>query len=144
MRHLTAVGIAVAVATLAGCGESLEPTSLVGTWDATVLRFTNLANQSQSVEVIAGGGSLIITLSANSSYQATITIPGQNPEVTSGTWVYTDLDGLTLTETGEVDGTDFNVNLSGDTMTITSTDGITFDFGAGDVPVRLDATLVRQ
>lgn len=144
MRYWALAGIAVLAATAANCGDSVSPETLVGTWDATELRFTNLANASQSIDIVDLGGTFTITLSANGAYQATITAPGMDPDVTSGTWVYTDLDGLTLTETGETDGTDINVSLSGDTMTIVSTDGITFDFGAGDVNVRLDGTLVRR
>ncbi|MBE0591882.1 MAG: lipocalin family protein [Gemmatimonadales bacterium] len=144
MRYWNLAGMVALAATLANCGDSVSPESLVGTWDATELRFTNLANASQSVELVAGGGSFTITLSANDTYQATIMVPGADPDVTSGTWVYTDLDGLTLTETGQAVGTDIDVTLSGDTMTITSTDGITFDFGAGDVPVRLNGTLARR
>ncbi|KPK00962.1 MAG: hypothetical protein AMS20_14525 [Gemmatimonas sp. SG8_28] len=144
MRYWALAGVAVLAATAANCGDSIEPESLVGTWDATELRFTNLANASETTDIVDMGGSFTITLSANGAYQATITAPAMDPDVTSGTWAYTDLDGLTLTETGEIDGTDISVNLSGDTMTISSTDGITFDFGDGDVAVRLNGTLVRR
>jgi hypothetical protein len=145
MRYTALVGIAALAATLANCGDSIAPESLLGTWDATELRFTNLANQSQTVDIVALGGTFTISLLADSTYTATITAPGIDPEVTTGTWVYTDLDGLTLTETGGGGVTDINVvSLSANTMVIMSTDGITFDFGAGDVSVRLDGTLVRR
>jgi len=143
MRYWALAGIAVMAATLADCGDTVAPESLVGTWDATELRFTNLANASQSVEIIGLGGNFVITLSVGGTYGMTFTAPGVPSDVTTGTWVYTDLDGLTLTETGG-DATDLNVSLSGNTMTISSTDGITFDFGGGDVSARLDGTLVRR
>jgi hypothetical protein len=144
MRHVTWAALAASAAIVLGCGSSVEPSELTGTWDATVFRFTNLANTSQTVDLVAQGGGFTITLSANNTYQATITVPGAADDVTSGTWQYSSLDGLTLTETGQTGGTDINVSLAGSTMTLSSTDGITFDFGAGDVAVRLDATLVRR
>ena len=145
MRYGTLAGIVLMAAAVVNCSDSLEPTSLIGTWDATELRFTNLANASQSVDVIGDeDGAFTLVLSANGAYEITVTLPDEDPDVTTGTWVYTDLDGLTLTETGDVDGTDISVSLSGDTMTISSTDGIIFDFGDGDVNVRLQGTLVRR
>ena len=145
MRYGTLAGIVLMAAAVVNCSDSLEPNSLIGTWDATELRFTNLANASQSVDVIGDeDGAFTLVLSANGAYEITVTLPDEDPDVTTGTWVYTDLDGLTLTETGDVDGTDISVSLSGDTMTISSTDGVTFDFGDGDVNVRLQGTLVRR
>jgi len=143
MRHWVLAGIAATTVALANCSDSIAPETLIGTWDATELRFTNLANSSQSIEIIGLGGNFVITLSVGGTYGATLTAPGVPADVTTGTWVYTDLDGLTLTETGG-DATDINVSLSGNTMTISSTDGITFDFGAGEVSARLDGTLVRR
>ena len=144
MRYWALAGIAATAVALANCSDSIAPETLLGTWDATELRFTNLANSSQTIDIVQAGGTFTITLAADSTYEATITAPGMPDDVTSGTWVYTSLDGLTLTETGG-DATDINVvSLSGDTMVIMSTDGITFDFGAGDVSVRRDGTLVRQ
>jgi hypothetical protein len=142
MRHLTLAAVAALALASVNCGDSVAPADLVGTWNATKLEFTNLANASESVDIVALEGAFTITITANGTWQATLTLPGEDPQVGGGTF---DLSGsdLVLYETGDPVGTDYSVSLSGNTLTITSTD-LTFDFGNGEVAARLDGILVRQ
>lgn len=139
----TFITVTAAAALATACG-GVGPTDLQGTWDATSFRFTNLADASQSVEIVSQGGSFSIVLNANNTFQSTMHVPDMSLETTTGTWAYTDLDGLTLSDTDGTTSIDFDVSMSGSTMTLSSVDGITFDFGDGNVAVQVDAMLTRR
>ena len=142
MRHLALTTVAALALVSVNCGDSVAPADLVGTWSATKLQFTNQANSSETIDIVAEGGSFTISILANGTWQATLAIPDMSPQVGGGTYDVSGTD-LVLFETGDPVGTDYSISLSGNTLTITSTD-LTWDFGSGDVAARLDGTLVRQ
>jgi hypothetical protein len=127
-----------------GCGDSAGVTEadLIGTWNATAFKFSDFGDPVTDFDVMLIGGSVQIVIAANGAYTVTITIPQVPPEVTDGTWALQGNNLLVLTESGSSDVTELTVSLSGATLTVHASD-LTFDFGSGDVPARLDATFVK-
>jgi hypothetical protein len=134
-------GLAVSLACGDG-GSGPSRSEFAGTWDATKLEFTNVANTSQKVDIIAQGATFVIVLETNGTYQATITVPGQPVDNTTGTWSAS-AQVFTLKETGTSFVLQFSWSLSGNTLTISGADS-DFDFGGGDVPAKVAAVLVRR
>jgi len=138
-RLLWAIPLVIGLAT--ACGDDVKVEDLVGTWNATQFVFSDFGDPVTDYDVIASGGAVTLTIQANNTYAISFTLPGSAPEMDDGTWA---LSGSTLTlDAGTVDETVLSISLSGNTLTFHSTD-ITFDFGDGDVPAKLDATLTRQ
>lgn len=139
---------AAAAAVLAACGDgdgNGPPASdFAGTWDATSMEFTERANPANHVEVIGLGATFVITLSANGTYTATITAPGEAPEVTTGTWS-AGADVITIRETGMSGNMQFDYTLVGDNLTMLG-GHVEFDIDDDDADEEctLDMTLVRR
>ena len=141
--------ILVLASTLGGaalsCGGGTGPDlpNIVGSWHATTIQVTNKANSAQTTNLITLGVTIQVVLNANLSFTATFSAPGQAPDVSTGTYVQT-ATTLTLTDNtasgGEVNA--FTYTLSSSTLTL-SGGSLDFDFGSGEVPVRLDVTLVH-
>lgn len=140
--------LAVAAA-LAGCGGSDNPSGssstdggLLATWHATRAQYTSVANPGLSVDTVAQGSSLTLTLDAT-TFVLTITDPGEAPQVTNGTWTST-RDTITLTPAGMSFSWQFDMSLNGNTLTMTG-GSVEFDFNADDSfeQARLDLTLSR-
>jgi hypothetical protein len=144
VRRLSWLAIPVLAGLVWGCGDStgLTEADLVGTWNATAFKFSDFGDPVMDFDVIGMGGSAQIVIAANGTYTVTITIGAA--DVSTGTWVLQGSNVLILTQTGETDGTQMTVSLSGTTLTVHSTD-VVFDFddGRGEIPVKLDATFVK-
>jgi len=123
------------------CSDKVTEESLVGTWTASQFVFTEIGNSATEFDVIAVGGAVTLVIRANNTYSITFTLPGSSPDSSDGTWALSG-DVLTLDE-GTADETALDVSLSGSTLTIRTSD-VTFDFGDGDVPARLEGTFTRQ
>jgi hypothetical protein len=125
-------------------GSAPNPDKFAGTWDATSYVFTNPSNTSQKVDVIALGATLVVVMDAGGTYEATLTMPSEAPEVTTGTWSAS-ADVLTLKETGIPGETQFDYHLTASTLTISGGHG-EFDFNGDDVPddARISGAFVRQ
>lgn len=130
----------------AACGSDSTGTSLaniVGTWHATTAVVTSVANPSTSANLIALGATLQIVFSANLTYNSTINLPGNAPEVSTGTYVETATQ-LTLHDASSSgDIVTFSLAQSGGTLLLTGGTPFTFNFGSGDVPAKFDLTLVH-
>jgi hypothetical protein len=127
----------------AACGDQGPAIpDLVGTWDATKLEFTRVANPSQKVDVIALGATFWIALDADSTWLAVVTIPLSTPDTTTGTWS-AGTDVVTLQEDGATGNQQFDYVLSGSTLTLTGAN-VDYDFGTGDEPATLDVTAVKR
>ena len=136
---------AVCTGVLAGCGSDSTgiESDIVGTWHATRFEFVNNANPANTVEAIALGASVTIIFNANHTFSLTLTLPGQPPEVSTGTYVVT-ATTLTITVTSEtpVQTLNFTMSLSGNTLTLTG-GATTFDFGTGEVAATINVTATR-
>ncbi len=146
MKRLTFGALAVVAVASLGCsdatGVSLE--DLTGTWVATQYSFTNLADPTQSMDLISAGGGLTLTVEATGDYTATLVVPGDAPEVITGT-VSVAGDTLTISESGQGSPTPYLASRSGGTLTLTS-DEEEFDFDDDGVeePASARIVLVRQ
>jgi hypothetical protein len=147
-------GVLVAVTALCGgCGggdgssftsASQATETLAGSWRATKAEFTNRSNTSQRVDIVAQGSVVVLVLEQGGAFQLSITDPGQQGNVLSGTWSAS-RDVLTIRQTGQTGETQFDMSSSGSTLAL---DGghILFDVnadGAGEECV-LNMTLTRQ
>jgi len=120
---------------------------LVGDWDGTTFLFISEAVPPDTFDVIDEGGSLALTVTAESRYAADVTFPGELPDSETGTLlILTDVtDVLVLIEDSDTDIWDamgFLFELVGDTLTLEGED--MFDFGSGDEPATLEIVVERQ
>ena len=146
MRVLFGCGLATA-AVVSGCGgdgNGPNQDQFVGTWNATSVVYTNQANTAQKVDLVAEGATVVVVLAASGNYIITATLPGEAPDVTTGTWSAS-ADVLTLHETGVAFSLQFDWNLAGSTLTISGADS-EFDFNGDGVPeaAKLGVVLERQ
>lgn len=132
------------VLTAVSCSDStsVDPESLLGTWDATKLEFTRVANTADKVDVIALGGDLVMTLAANDVVTGTLTVPGEAPENLTGTWSAS-VDVFTLHWDGDTGNTQFDMSLSGDILTLSGGD-VDYNFGTGDEAAKLTVVLDKR
>ena len=137
LRHLTIPALALTL--MGACTDDgvtgVEPDDLAGTWTATAIVFSSVADPNTSVDVVPEGAALTLVLSADGTYSFVSVFPGEPDEDETGTYTVSG-DVMTITPTG-MDPETFAVSRDGDTMTLTDSD--TFDFGQG---VEEDALLV--
>ena len=105
---------------------------------------TAASNSSQRVEIVALGTTLTLTLDAGGTYSQKITDPGQAGQTTSGTWSASK-DVLTLKPTGVSGNTQFDMSMSGSTLTLNG-GHVLFDVNLDgrDEEAILNLTLTRQ
>jgi hypothetical protein len=150
--HVAAVAMASAFAACGGGsnGGSSSPTSpgasgggLAGTWRATRAEYVSATNSSLRVDVVAQGTTVNLALTTN-TFTLTITDPGQSPKVTNGGWT-SSRDTMTLTPAGMPFSWVFDMELNGNTLTLTG-GSVEFDFNADGAfeQARLNLTLARQ
>ena len=134
---------AAALAVAAGCSDTTGITTadVVGSWNASVIEFTNIANTAQQVELVAAGATLTLVLDAAGTFALTVTPPGGPTDTENGTWLVDDGD-LVMMGTVDPDPIRYSAARSGDTLTVI-TNQAEYDFnGTGDEPARLRMVLV--
>jgi hypothetical protein len=138
-----------AATSIAACGganntTAPSPQTLAGTWRATRAEFVSRASSSLRVDVVSQGTTMVLTLASNNAYTLTITDPGHSPQATTGTWS-SSTDVLTLRPTGMPFSIEFDMTMSGSTLTLTG-GSVEFDFNADGVneEATLNATFARQ
>jgi hypothetical protein len=136
-----AVGAGIACGGDGGTGPS--PETLVGTWGATKAEFVSVASPSTKVDLVAMSGTVQLVLTAAKTFTLTVTVPGAPDEVSAGTWSSSDILSLTFTS-GHAGTMQFQLNLSGNTMTLSGADA-EFDFNQDgvDEPAKLNLVLQR-
>ena len=139
--------IAIISGVVVGCGDgdSTGPNadSILGTWTVTKAEVISVANPSTKIELVALGFTGSLVLNSNQTFTFTTTIPGESPEVSTGTYTYA-AGQLTLNDTSSSppETFSFTVALSGSTMTLTG-GSVEWDFGAGEVQATLNLTLTK-
>lgn len=153
MRSIRKLSGAVALmlaATIAGCGDE-ETTGPAGSallqdsWVATVWRYTNQANTSQQVELVATGVTVTLTI-ATSSYNILFTMPGQPNQSISGTYTVSG-NNFIITETGSStpESIPFTFSNGNNTLSMTSANSDwDFDNDGTDEPATLTMLFTRQ
>jgi len=128
-----------------GDGTGPNGANVVGTWQATQVVVIKVANPAVTQELVSQGLQLTIVFRSDQTFTATTTLPGNPPEVSSGTYATT-ASSLTITTTSSSppETLSFTLSLSGNTLTLTG-GSTTFDFsGTGDEPATINLTLSRQ
>jgi hypothetical protein len=136
---------------LASCGDDDDDTtgpvnnSLVGTWDATVIQLTSVADPGTQVELISQGANGRLVLQADGGFGLSVGIPGEPTEFGNGDWGATDVLTLDFGE-GDIQGTwQFDIDLNGDTLRLTGADTEwDFDDDGVEDPAKLNLTLSRS
>jgi len=151
MRKLTGTVAVVLAVTTAGCGDK-NPTGpggsaslLQDSWVATVWRYTNQANTSQQVELVASGVTVTLTI-GTSSYNIVFSEPGQANQTISGTYTVSGND-FVITETGasSSETIPFTFSNGNNTLNMTSSNSDwDFDGDGTDEPATLTMTFTRQ
>jgi hypothetical protein len=144
MRHASLLGLSALIVLVSSCGDGtgVDADELVGTWDATMLEFTNPANPAQQVDLIVEDWTYVITLNADSTYDAVLDDPDGPPEAISGVWEAS-VDVFRMKDDTEPWWQEFDMSRSGNTLTLTGAD-LNWDFGEGDVSAKLDVVLVKR
>ena len=117
--------------------------TLVGSWRATKVEYTNRSNTTQKLDIVARGSTVTLVLEGGGTFRLTIADPGLAGNVVSGTWTAT-RDVLTIVTTGQNGETQFDMTLSGSTLALNG-GHVLFDVnsdGAGEECV-LEMSLVR-
>jgi Lipocalin-like domain len=121
-----------------------SPSTLAGTWTATRAEFVSASNSSVRVEAISQGASITLTFDAGGTFTQRTTTPGQATETTTGSWT-AGTDVLTLRPTGMSGNIQFDMALSGSTLTLNG-GHVLFDVNHDnqDEETILNLTLTRQ
>ena len=140
------VAVLTASLVLAGCGDDdgtgPSPESLTGTWQATKAEMVSAANPSLKIELISLGATLELVLSTNQAFTMTATIPGEPPEVQTGTWSSSS-DVLVLKPSGQTFDWTFDMTLTGTTLTLSGAH-VEFDLNDDGVDDEAILNLVMQ
>jgi len=111
------LAVAVDAGVSAGCGDdSAGPsvTDLTGSWSATMIRYESRVS-TDTIDLVAEGGSGRLVLAADGTFQLTITPPGGAPATTVGTWSLGG-DVMTMTATGFSFSWQFDCTVSADEL----------------------------
>jgi len=136
---------------LASCGGDGDDTTgpvnnnLVGTWDATAIQLTSVADPSTVVELVSQGANGRLVLQADGGFGLSVGVPGEPTEFGNGDWGATDVLTLEFGD-GDIDGIwQFDIDLNGDSLRLTGADAEwDFDDDGTDDPAKLDLTLTRS
>jgi len=131
----------MAACTDATGGTGVEPDDLAGTWTATSIVFTSVADPTLSVDEVADGATMSLTLSASGTYSWTFVFPGEPTENETGTYMVSG-STLTIDPTGTKGPETMTISRNGDTMTLTLADEYDFTLDVF-VPATLVITLTR-
>jgi hypothetical protein len=143
----SAIVLFATLALCAGCGSEPagpDPETMAGTWVATSAQFVRVASPPMTVDVIPMGGSLVLILAANGTFTLNFAFPGEGVDTRQGNW-NASFDVLTLNYTpGAFGPRQFDLNLSGNTLTLRGAD-VDFEFvGHTAEPAKLNLVLTRQ
>ena len=135
-KHLTISALALIL--MSACTEAtgVEPNDLAGTWTATSIVFTSVADPTLSVDMATEGATMSLTLNADGTYTWAFVFPGEPTEDETGTYTVSG-NIMTITASAQDFAETVAIVRSGDTLTLTLTD--VFDFTEG---VEVDATMV--
>jgi len=143
----TVIQVGVFCGAMLGCGNDSvtgnEVPDVVGTWHATKVQVTSVANAANTIDIVAIGAVFQIVFNASNTFVTTVTFPGEAPEISNGTYTVT-ATKLTITNDANSGGEVivFDVALNNGTLLLTN-GSIDYDFGAGEVASKLDLTLVH-
>lgn len=144
-RLVRGLAATLTVAAVAACSDAtgVQPEDLAGTWDISALEFTNVANTSEQVDLIADlSGSGTVTITGAGAFTIAVTVEGST-DTDIGT---IEVVGSSVTITIAGDDLTGTISRSGDTVTINLTTGVEFDFDddGTDEPATARLVMVKQ
>jgi len=145
-----ALAVLLVLAGSAACGgdggTGPSKAELTGTWSASRIEYTNVANPAQKVDVAQQGATLTLGLQSGGVFTIALLVPGEAPVDISGLWS-SSTDVLTLRWTSGAANNEmqFDMTLTGNSLSLVGADS-EFDFDGDDVddPATLSLTLTRQ
>jgi hypothetical protein len=135
-RHPIISALALMLMSTCTDATGVEPVDLAGTWTATSIVYTGVENAELSVDVTDEGVTLTLVLGADETFTQTVTEPGLDDEIDTGTYGVAGTN-FTLSDSLEDLPDLFTIARDGDTVTLTISEEFEF---TNDVPVA--ATLV--
>ncbi|NIN71242.1 MAG: hypothetical protein GTO46_04755 [Gemmatimonadetes bacterium] len=105
----------------------LTAADLAGTWEATEFRFVSTPTPTDTIDVIAQGGGLSVTVAADASYELTLMLPGEVPEIQSGVALLFGDMIVMIDEVSPEGSIRFEYGLAGQTITLRGEDSIDFN-----------------
>ncbi len=143
------LGVALLVAVAVGCSDSANstgpasPSDFVGEWLASSYVVTNIANTSETADLIVLEMALSITFT-ETNYSGTASFPGEVAETFSGTYTISG-NQLTLDEADQLEPDTMTYTLSGNAMTLAGNDEqYDFDNDGQDDPASFTMLLAKQ
>lgn len=95
-----ALAVAGTLALACGGDEDAPSTSeLAGTWSATSSEYASSTGLG-TVDIIAEGGATTLVLRADNTFSYTVTLPGEAPSTSNGTYEVNGIDELVITPGG--------------------------------------------
>ena len=85
-KHLTISALALIL--MSACTEAtgVEPNDLAGTWTATSIVFTSVADPMLTLDLATEGATMSLTLNADGTYSWAFVFPGEPTENETGTY----------------------------------------------------------
>ncbi len=143
LRHLTTSAMALILMSACTDTTGLEVDDLAGTWTASSIVFTSVADPLVTADLVADGATMTLTLAEDNTYTLVITFPQEENEDEAGSYVVAG-STLTLSQTGEGSPSVFVIIRDGDTMTLTVADEeFAFVEGADEEAATLVVILTR-
>jgi hypothetical protein len=148
MRSGNRVLIAALLAVVAACGndDGSGPSTgeLSGVWRATKVELVSVANSSVKVDLVSMGAVYTLTLGTSGTFTLAGTMPGEPADTRTGTWSASS-DVLTLNFAGGSGNWQFDMELSGTTLTLSGANG-SYDFNDDDQDeeAKINLVLTRQ
>lgn len=131
-------------AAAAGCNDDptrVRPEQLEGIWNAVGLVAVNVADTSETEDIIALGGGMVVSIEPDNRITVSFSVPGFT-DSESGTYA---LDGDEIAMVLDGDPVSGTFELDGNTLDLRLDEGIEWDFGDDgiDVPALLEMQFVR-
>jgi hypothetical protein len=144
LRYLTTSALALIL--MAGCedtGTGVAPDDIAGTWTATAIVFTSVADPNVSVDlVVTEQAAATFVLNADATYTLTFSSALEPTENEAGVYTVTGTD-LNLSPTGTGSPETFTISRIGDNMTLTGSAEFEFDPLVGEEAATMVITLRR-
>lgn len=126
---MTAAAVSLACG---GDGSGPSTSDIAGTWAMTKCEYVSTGGLG-TVELIAAGGNGTVVFKSDHTVTATVTVPGDPPIVFAGTWEVDGIDLMRIHPNGQSWYWAFDMNLSGNTLTLRNGGG-EYDFNSDGTP----------
>jgi hypothetical protein len=124
--------------------EGASVGELAGSWDGTKFLFISAPSETDTVDVLADGGALGLTIEDDGSYLLGMALPDKLPAVEMGTLLIDGSRLIFINDSPFADPAVFNFSRIADTLFLGGEGDYDFDDDGDDDPADIDAELERQ